>query len=214
MDIFWIILSITAAYMLGAFPTAVWYGMRFHKTDVRQHGSGNAGATNTFRVLGKKAGSIVLLLDILKGAIATSFAHILVDIAAIPASQLVTFQLILGIAAVLGHIFPVYLRFKGGKGVATLLGMVLAIHPAVALICIGIFLLMLIITKYVSLSSMIAALSFPFLLLLPPFHTGNTLLLVFGFTMFALLVITHRKNIKRLMDGSESRTYLFSQKTE
>jgi len=213
MNIIWIVLSVVAAYLIGAIPTAVWYGLRFHAVDIRQHGSGNAGATNTFRVLGKKAGSIVLFFDILKGAFATSLAHLLAYAAVIPASQqLVSFQLILGITAVLGHIFSVYLNFKGGKGVATLLGMVLAIHPLVALICIGIFLIVLITTKYVSLSSIVATLSFPFLLLLPPFKTGNALLLVFGFTMFALLVITHRKNIKRLLEGNENRTYLFSQK--
>ncbi len=214
MNIIWIILSVLAAYLIGAIPTAVWYGLRFYRVDVRHHGSGNAGATNTFRVLGKKAGSVVLFLDILKGATATSLAHLLVIGGAIPASHLVSFQLILGIAAVLGHIFPVYLNFKGGKGVAALLGMVLAIHPFVALLCIAIFLLVLIITKYVSLSSMLAALSFPFLLLLPPFRTGSPLLLIFGFTMFALLVITHRKNIRRLIAGNESRTYLFAQKTD
>lgn len=214
MNILWIVLSIFAAYLIGAFPTAVWYGLRFYSVDVRQHGSGNTGATNTFRVLGKKAGSIVLFLDILKGATATSFAHLLVDLTVIPSSQLITFQLILGITAILGHIFPVYLNFKGGKGVATMLGMVLAIHPLVALICIGVFLIVLVTTKYVSLSSMLAALSFPFLLLLPPFKTDNPLLLTFGFTMFALLVITHRKNIKRLLEGNENRTYLFSQKTD
>jgi glycerol-3-phosphate acyltransferase PlsY len=203
---------VITAYLIGAIPTAVWYGLRFYEVDVRQHGSGNAGATNTFRVLGKKAGSIVLFLDVLKGATATSLAHVLVDVSIIPASQLVPFQLILGMAAVLGHIFPVYLNFKGGKGVATLLGMVLAIHPLVALLCILIFLLVLITTKYVSLSSMLAALSFPFLLLLPPFKTGSPVLLIFGFTMFALLLITHRKNIRRLLGGNENRTYLFSQK--
>lgn len=214
MNIIWIGLSVVVAYLIGAIPMAVWYGQRFYGVDVRQHGSGNAGATNTFRVLGKKAGSIVLFLDVLKGAIATSLAHILVNAGVIAASQLVSFQLILGMAAVLGHIFPVYLNFKGGKGVAALLGMVLAIHPFVALLCIAIFLLVLIITKYVSLSSMLAALSFPFLLLLPPFKTGSPVLLIFGFTMFTLLLITHRKNIRRLIEGNENRTYLFSQKTE
>ncbi|MEQ9440766.1 MAG: glycerol-3-phosphate 1-O-acyltransferase PlsY [Cyclobacteriaceae bacterium] len=204
--------AILFAYLLGSIPTAVLYSKRVHGIDVRQHGSGNAGATNTFRVLGKRAGTIVLMIDMLKGAIAASQAHALFRLHAIPADRLIEFQLLLGIVAIVGHIFPIYTRFKGGKGVATLLGMMLAIQPLVALLCVVIFLGILISTKYVSLGSLLATLSFPLLLLLRPFRTGEPLLIAFGFVMFTLLAITHQKNIRRLLNGNESRTYLFVKK--
>mgnify|MGYP001795349795 CR=1 FL=1 len=127
MTIVYIGCAILLAYLLGSIPSAVWYGQRMYGIDVRQYGSGNAGATNTFRVLGKRAGIIVLLLDMLKGAAATSLARVLLQQDIIPADRLVEFQLLLGIVAVAGHIFPVFTKFDGGKGVATLSGMVLII---------------------------------------------------------------------------------------
>ena len=212
MTIIFIICAVLLAYLLGAIPTAVLYSTRVHGIDVRQHGSGNAGATNTFRVLGKRAGTIVLMIDMLKGATAASLAHVLFRVQAIPADRLIEFQLLLGIVAIIGHVFPVYTKFKGGKGVATLLGMMLAIQPVVALLCVVIFLVILIATKYVSLGSLLATLSFPLLLLLRPFRTGEPLLITFGFVMFTLLVITHQKNIRRILNGNENRTYLFAKK--
>lgn len=212
MTFFFIGCAVLLAYLLGSIPTAVLYGRRVHEIDIRQYGSGNAGATNTFRVLGKRAGTIVLMIDILKGALAASLAHLLFRLGAIPADRLIEFQLLLGIVAILGHVFPVFTRFKGGKGVATLLGMMLAIHPVVALLCVVIFLIILIVTKYVSLGSLLATLSFPVLLLLRPFRTGEPLLVAFGFVMFTLLAITHQKNIRRLLNGNENRTYLFVRK--
>ncbi|MEM9830873.1 MAG: glycerol-3-phosphate 1-O-acyltransferase PlsY [Bacteroidota bacterium] len=212
MTIFYIGCAIILAYLLGSIPSAVWYGQRMYGIDVRQQGSGNAGATNTFRVLGKRAGIIVLLLDMLKGAAATSLARVLLQYDIILADRLVEFQLLLGIVAVVGHIFPVFTNFDGGKGVATLSGMVLIIQPVVALLCTLVFLTILISTKYVSLGSLLAALSFPLLLLLRPFRTGEPLLVAFGFAMFILLVVTHQKNIRRLLNGDENRTYLFVKK--
>jgi glycerol-3-phosphate acyltransferase PlsY len=212
MTIFYIGCAVLLAYLLGSIPTAVWYGKQVHNTDVREYGSGNAGATNTFRVLGKRAGVIVLMIDMLKGATAASLAHALLRLEAIPNDRLIEFQLLLGIVAVLGHIFPVFTNFNGGKGVATLLGMMLAIQPVVALLCIVVFLIILISTKYVSLGSLLGALSFPLLLLLRPFRTGEPLLIAFGFLMFVLLAITHQKNIRRLLNGDENRTYLFAKK--
>jgi len=212
MTIIYIGFAVLLAYLLGSIPTAVWYGKRVHDTDIREYGSGNAGATNTFRVLGKRAGIIVLMIDMLKGATAASMAHALLRLEAIPTDRLIEFQLLLGIVAVLGHIFPIFTNFDGGKGVATLLGMMLAIQPVVALLCIVIFLIILISTKYVSLGSLLGALSFPLLLLLRPFRTGEPLLVAFGFVMFALLAITHQKNIRRILNGDENRTYLFAKK--
>jgi glycerol-3-phosphate acyltransferase PlsY len=212
MQILWIILALIVAYVLGSTPTAVWYGLRFHGVDVRKHGSGNAGATNTFRVLGKRAGSIVMLVDILKGLTATMLAFALIELGAIEKGQLVEYKLLLGVIAVVGHVFPFYTRFKGGKGVATLLGMVVSIEPLVALSCIIIFLVVLSLSKYVSLSSLLATLAFPLLLLVPPFKTDEPILIIFGFLMFVVLAITHKKNIRRLLNGDESRTYLWAKK--
>lgn len=198
-------LILMAAYLIGAIPTAVWVGKSFYGIDVRQHGSGNAGATNTFRVLGKKPGAFVMAVDIFKGWAATSLAHVLVIWGLIEADQLILFKIILGVLAVVGHIFPVYAGFKGGKGVATLMGMVLSIHLPAALICLGIFLVVLLLFKYVSLGSMIAAIAFPLLLLLPRFHPEEPLLIVFGFLLSAMVVLTHKKNIGRLLQGQESK---------
>lgn len=194
------------AYLIGSVCTAVWLGKAYYGIDIRKHGSGNSGATNTFRVLGKKPGTIVMLIDIFKGWAATSLAGLLVIFNAIPVESLILFQLLFGALAVVGHIFPVYERFKGGKGVATLLGMMLAIQPEVALVCMVIFVIVLFTSRYVSLGSMIAALAFPMLLLLHPrFHPENPILIVFGFILFAVVVLTHRKNINRLIAGEESK---------
>jgi acyl phosphate:glycerol-3-phosphate acyltransferase len=205
MDILIIAFFLLTAYLIGAIPTAVWVGKTFYGIDVRQHGSGNAGATNTFRVLGKKPGAFVMTVDIFKGWAATSLAYFLVPAGAIEADQLVLFKIIMGVLAVAGHIFPVYVGFKGGKGVATLMGMVLAIHLEAALICLAIFIVVLLISKYVSLGSMMAAIAFPLLLLLPRFHPDEPLLIVFGFLLSLMVVLTHKKNINRLLQGQESK---------
>ncbi len=205
MDFLLIAVLAVVAYLIGSICSAVWLGKAYYGIDIRKHGSGNSGATNTFRVLGKKPGTIVMLIDIFKGWAATSLAGLLVIFEAIPVHNLVVFQLLFGGLAVLGHIFPVYERFKGGKGVATLLGMMLAIQPEVALVCMVIFIIVLFTSRYVSLGSMIAALAFPILLLLPRFHPENPILIIFGFILFAVVVLTHRKNINRLIAGEESK---------
>ncbi|WP_026463333.1 glycerol-3-phosphate 1-O-acyltransferase PlsY [Adhaeribacter aquaticus] len=205
MDILIKVGFLLAAYLIGAIPTAVWVGRAFFGIDVRDYGSGNAGATNTFRVLGKKPGSFVMLFDIFKGWAATSLANYLLLLNLIPAENLIQYKLIMGVLAVLGHVFPVYVGFKGGKGVATLMGMVLAIHTPAALICLGIFIVVLLISRYVSLGSMIAAISFPLLLLMPRFHPDEPLLIIFGFLLSAMVVLTHKKNINRLLHGQESK---------
>ncbi|WP_439880438.1 glycerol-3-phosphate 1-O-acyltransferase PlsY [Pontibacter sp. MBLB2868] len=205
MDILLTAILFVAAYLIGSISTAVWLGKAYYGIDIRQHGSGNSGATNTFRVLGKKPGTAVMLIDIFKGWVATSLAGLLVIFNVISADNLVYFQLIMGALAVVGHIFPVYEHFKGGKGVATLLGMMLAIQTEVALMCMVIFVIVLFTSRYVSLGSMIAALAFPILLLLPRFHPDNPILIIFGFILFAVVVLTHRKNINRLIAGEESK---------
>ena len=205
MNVTLTLVFVIIAYLLGSLPTAVWLGEAYFGVDIRQHGSGNAGATNTFRVLGKKAGTIVMLVDILKGWTATSLANILYLSDFINGEQLFYYQLMLGVVAVVGHVFPVYVKFKGGKGVATLLGMVLAIQTEVALVCALVFLIVLVISKYVSLGSMLASLAFPLLLMLPIFKPNDPALIIFGFAIFAVVVLTHQKNIRRLLKGEESK---------
>jgi acyl phosphate:glycerol-3-phosphate acyltransferase len=210
MNIFIVIICAIGAYLIGSIPTAVWYARRFHKLEIKEHGSGNAGATNTFRVLGARSGLIVLMIDILKGWLATRLANVPVWFDAIPENQLTMYKLIFGIIAVLGHIYPVYENFKGGKGVATLLGMVLAIQLNVALACFLVFVVVFSFSKYVSLGSMLAAIAYPILLytkVVPP-HTNPQLMTGFGIVMALLVIYTHRKNVTRLLKGEENKTYL------
>jgi len=209
MDILTVGIAACLAYFLGSIPTAVWFGKAFYNTDVREHGSGNPGATNTFRVLGKRAGTIVMLADIAKGMLATSIAIPMLNMGYIEESSLVTLKLILGIVAVTGHIFSIFINFKGGKGVATLLGMMIAIHYEVALVCIVVFLVTLLLSKYVSLASIIGTLAFPGLLVfVPRFKSSEPLLIIFGFFLFIVIVWTHHKNIRRIIEGEENKTYL------
>lgn len=209
MNVLLIIATTVLAYLLGSIPTAVWYGQGFFGIDIRRYGSGNAGATNTFRVLGKRAGTVVMLVDVLKGYTAAILATLLWHLDVINYNEILTFKLVFGVVAVIGHLYPVFADFKGGKGVASLLGMILAIHPEMAAVCIGIFLLVVIASQYVSLGSIMAALSFPVLLLLRIFgEKENPLLIAFGFLIFLMVVLTHQKNIGRLLRGEESRTVL------
>ena len=202
---------IISAYLLGSIPTAVWVGKGFYGIDIRDHGSKNAGATNTIRVLGWKAGLPVMVIDILKGFAAVTLIRFVQPLAP-GTDQFVNFQLILGGAAVIGHIFPVFARFRGGKGVATLFGMALAISPFSTLVCAGVFILTLFLTKYVSLSSILAGFTFP-LAVIVIFHTSVTSMVVFSIAVSVLLVITHQKNIGRLLRREESKaTFLFTKK--
>lgn len=200
------------AYLLGSIPTAIWYGEAYFGIDVRKHGSGNAGATNTFRVLGKRAGTVVLLIDALKGWIATSLALMLYYGHLIEWDDCQQLKLVFGFAAVIGHIFPVFSDFKGGKGVATLLGMVMSVHPEAALVCMVIFFVVFLSFNYVSLGAIVASFAFPILLLLKTFGKENDLVIVFGFLLFIMIVVTHRKNIVRLLRGQENRIYLRKRK--
>ncbi|HRF16168.1 MAG TPA: glycerol-3-phosphate 1-O-acyltransferase PlsY [Bacteroidia bacterium] len=199
-----------AAYLLGSIPSAVWIGKLFFNTDVREYGSGNAGATNTFRVLGPKAGVPVLLMDIAKGWMAVQLATYFGEY--MPATQqFINFKLTLGVAALLGHIFPVFAGFRGGKGVATLLGILWGVNPPAAVICMGVFLLFFLTTGYVSLGSMAAAVSFPFIVMWWLNETVTSMN-VFAIAVPILVLVTHQKNIERLLKKTESRVYLFRRK--
>lgn len=208
------ITAVLAAYLFGSIPSAVWIGQAFYGIDVREYGSGNAGATNTLRVLGTKAGIIVMILDILKGYTATNLAYFIGMSITGPqhSIQFVNYQLALGITAVMGHLFPVFAGFRGGKGIATLFGMVLAVHFNAALFCVGVFILVLMISKYVSLSSILAGFSFP-LSIIFVFHSPLRSVVLYGMCICVLILITHQKNIERLLKGKESKINLFKNKT-
>jgi len=197
------ILFILLAYLIGSIPTALLISKSFFGIDIREYGSGNAGATNTFRVLGAKWGSFVMVGDVLKGVIATSL-YILVPYYVHNEWDRTNLMVGLGLAAVLGHIFPIWADFRGGKGVATLFGMILAIQPLVAVCCVGVFLIVLYLTRFVSLSSILASVAFAVLILFI-FNEKEPLYRAFAIAVALLVILTHQKNISRLLRGSESK---------
>ncbi|HTN21092.1 MAG TPA: glycerol-3-phosphate 1-O-acyltransferase PlsY [Pelobium sp.] len=205
--------ALLLAYLFGSIPTAVWIGQAFYGIDVREYGSGNAGATNTFRVLGKKAGIPVMILDILKGWTATNLVSFIGLSVTGPAHsiQFVNYQLALGIVAVMGHLFPVFAGFRGGKGIATLFGMILAVHLPSALICVLVFLVVLLVTKYVSLSSIAAGFTFTFSVIFI-YQVSVKAIVIYGMCICILILVTHQKNVERLLRGKESKVNLFKKK--
>lgn len=196
------ICMLLVSYLLGSISFSILAGHLLKGIDVREHGSGNAGATNTFRVLGKKAGITVLILDVLKGFLAVNLVWF-TDYH--PNTEMyINIQLALGIAAVLGHVFPVYVGFRGGKGVATLLGFMIAVFPQAAIISIAVFLITLLFTKYVSLGSIVAGLFFPF----GVYFLSQTVLptmMIFAIFVPVVLITTHQRNIERLIRGEENK---------
>ncbi len=198
------------AYLLGSIPSAVWIGRHFYGIDVREHGSHNAGATNTLRVLGRRAALPVFLLDVLKGFAAVMLSHL--SSYAVGSDAMFNLKVALVAAAVIGHILPIFAGFKGGKGVATLAGATLGVYPAAVLLCLLVFIIILATTHYVSLGSMSAGVAFP-IFVIGLFGERSTTLIVFSCVIALLLLFTHRKNIKRLLNGTESKIYLSQKKT-
>jgi glycerol-3-phosphate acyltransferase PlsY len=198
------------AYLLGSIPTAVWLGRSKYGIDVREHGSKNAGATNTFRVLGKKPGIVVLLIDILKGALAVLFPLFLMREGGDGLSFWSTdrLQIIAAIAAVIGHMLPVFAGFKGGKGVATSLGVIFGILPLAAVICLGVFVVIFIASKYVSLGAICAAFCFPFMVFF--IQPERQEMFFFSILLAAAVIWAHKKNIQRLRKGEENKMNLFA----
>lgn len=202
-----IIFLLTLAYLLGSIPTAVWVSKRIYGLDIREHGSGNAGATNTFRILGKKAGIGVMIVDMLKGFVAVKLSFL--SHYSIDSEQIINLQVGLGLCSVVGHIFPIWAGFRGGKGIATLFGMILGIHPIVAVSLVAVFLLMLFLTRYVSLSSMAASIAFPLLILFIFKEQAQEMSYkLFAIATACMVVLTHHKNIGRLIAGNESKVQL------
>jgi acyl phosphate:glycerol-3-phosphate acyltransferase len=212
MNILDAVLAALLAYLLGSIPSAVWIGKRFHNIDVREHGSGNAGTTNTIRVLGWTTGIPVLLIDIAKGWLA-SMLPVFFHLASSGSALMTNLQLITGIIAIIGHIFPVFAGFRGGKGVATVFGVFLALQPLLTICVMGVFLTVLFTTGIVSVSSMSAGVSFPVLLLVF-FDTPSMLFKIFAIIVGAALLVTHRENIRRIWRGEEKKLLKFGKKNK
>jgi glycerol-3-phosphate acyltransferase PlsY len=196
-------LLIIIAYLIGSIPTALMISRHFFGIDIRDYGSGNMGATNTFRVLGSRFGTFVMVCDILKGMWAVSLFVFLPHYLSNELDR-TNLMIGLGLAAVLGHIFPVFAQFKGGKGVATLLGMIIALQPVVAVCCVGVFLVVLYFTRYVSLSSILGAIMLP-ISVLWIWNEHEVMYRVFALLVAFMVVLTHQKNIGRILRGVESR---------
>ncbi len=198
-----ILIVVLVAYLLGSIPSSVWIGKIFYGIDVREHGSGNAGTTNTIRVLGYKAGIPVFIIDALKGWFAVFLTKIVFGY--FPSVEMPEYMsLIAAVAVVIGHIFPVFAGFRGGKGVATLLGVGFGLIPIPALIALGIFMVVLLCFGYVSLASITAAVTLPFItyfFVMP----DKILFLLLTIAVAIFIPITHRQNIKRLLNGTENK---------
>lgn len=194
------IVALILAYLLGSIPSALWIGKVFYKTDIREHGSGNLGGTNTFRTLGKTAGLIVSTMDILKGtaAVLLAFTPLFSDIAVHP--------LVLGILAVVGHMYPIFANFRGGKAVATSAGILLGYHWPIFAVMIVVFFLVLKLTKMVSLTSMTAAILSVIYVLTYHFVFENDIVFVAViFVLASFIIYRHRANVKRILDGTEPK---------
>lgn len=194
---------IVVAYLIGSIPTALIISRKFFGIDIRDYGSGNMGATNTYRVLGSRYGTMVMVFDILKGILAASLFTFIPFYYDHEVAR-INFMIGLGLAAVIGHMFPLFAGFRGGKGVATLFGMILTLQPVIAATCVGVFLMVLYLTRYVSLSSILSAIMLP-ICVLWIWNENEVMYRVFALLVAFLVILTHQKNIGRLLRGVESR---------
>ena len=203
------------AYLLGSIPSAVWIGKKYYGVDIREHGSKNAGTTNMLRVLGRRAAIPVFVLDFFKGFAAVSLLSLMRYDPEITSAWLINLKILAVFAAVLGHIFPIFADFKGGKGVATLVGAVTGIYPQIILLCFCVWALVFMISHYVSLASMTAGCCFPLFVIIYSSsewarnHDISFTFILFAFAVAGLLIWSHRKNIERLKAGTESKIYIW-----
>lgn len=204
-DMIVLVIALVGAYLLGSIPSSVWLGQWLKGIDLRQHGSGNAGATNAFRVLGKPIGTAVLVMDMMKGFLAVNLSHLQDEI--LPGSEAwMILRIAMGMLAVTGHIFPLFAGFKGGKGVATMAGVGLAIHPFAALAAMGVYLLVFLIFKISALGSLTAVLSYP-VWMIWVFRSEFYAAWVFSILTVILVLVTHRSNIQRLIRREEKSPF-------
>lgn len=212
-----LIVVLVLSYIVGSIPGSLWSSKLLYGIDVREYGSGNAGATNTFRVVGWQAGVVATIVDMGKGAFAAGLLPLWTPFGPFPtfgmtAEQGVIVALLCGLAAVTGHMFPIFARFQGGKGVNTAAGILLALTPITTLLTMAVFAAVLLSSRYVSLASITAAVAFPSLVAVRKYLFGADLsvsLLVFGILVAAAIIIAHQSNIGRLLQGNENRVSSF-----
>ena len=204
-----VVLIIVLAYLIGSIPTALWIGRSTHGVDVREHGSKNAGATNTFRILGRKCGWIVLTIDVLKGLVASSLPLIFAE--DYSKNELLLFQISTSLVCIIGHIFPVFAQFRGGKGVASALGIIIGLNPVSACISVVIFFVVFLVSRYVSLGAIITSITYPFVSFFIVKEESG-LMIIFTTLLGLLVVLAHWKNIRRLMNGAESKMNLLNRR--
>jgi glycerol-3-phosphate acyltransferase PlsY len=205
-----IIPGFVIAYLLGSVPTAVWVGKWFYGVDIRNEGSGNAGATNTIRVLGIKAGIPVIIVDVLKGYLAVYLMQYFIPDTWSDEIR-IYMQILAGIIAVIGHALPVFAGFRGGKGVGTLFGVGIALYPIAVWFPVIVFVVVLLLTGFVSLASMLGALIFPVVVIFI-INQENFGLIVLSVVVALFVLWTHRKNMKRLLKGEENRFRIWKKK--
>jgi glycerol-3-phosphate acyltransferase PlsY len=189
------------SYLAGSFPTSIIVSRLIKGIDIRDHGSGNAGATNVYRIVGWKAALIVVVVDVGKGVLATVLISQL-RIGGIPDIAPSLFRIFAGVSAIIGHSYPIFAGFRGGKGVATGAGMVMGLYPLIFLICLGVFVIIVIFTGTVSLASMMAAITLPVSVYLLQGNTDKPLL-IFSLVIPFFIIYTHRENVSRLIKGEE-----------
>jgi len=211
MNILLLVTGAIVAYLLGSIPSSVWIGRAFFKTDIREHGSGNAGATNALRTLGWKAGVFVLAFDVLKGALAVLLSDYFAP-ENFTNLQVVHYNVICAAMAVTGHVYPIFAGFKGGKGVATLTGILIALLPCETGVACIVFIIVVLLSGYVSLSSIITALCYPFIVFFLPeifssLRAAELSEIIFSGAVAVFIPITHLKNIKRLLKGEEKKLF-------
>lgn len=207
IEIICIIVGLVLSYLIGSMSPSIWIGKIFYNVDVRTKGSKNAGSTNTIRVLGPKPGIIVFIIDVFKGCLALYLSNLFVE-AFLVDSGLELFNIASAAAVVLGHVFPIYENFKGGKGVATMLGVLIYLYTNIFLILLAIFIVVFIIWRYISLGSITAAICFPITYYIVSTYFSENfdmVLFIFAVVVAIFIVITHRKNISRLMKGEEKK---------
>lgn len=209
-----VIALLITAYVLGSISSAVWIGKRYYGIDIREHGSKNAGATNMLRVLGRRAAIPVFIIDFLKGFIAVNLMSLMRYDESISETWLINLKIVTVFVAVIGHIFPIFASFKGGKGVATLVGAITGIQPVIALCCLAVWAVVFLVFHYVSLASIVAGCTYPVFVAIFTRNVycrhGETPIsfIIFAVVVAVMLLWTHRNNIGRMLDGSEPKLHV------
>ena len=213
-----VFLLLIVAYLLGSIPSAVWIGRHYFGVDIREHGSKNAGATNMLRVLGLRAALPGVVIDFMKGFVAVTLMGMVRLNPEISQAWVINLKIVAVVASVIGHIFPIFAGFRGGKGVSTLIGAVTAVQPNLAFLCFAVWVVVFVFTHYVSLASIVAGCCFPVFVVIFSTTLYNRygdfswIFIIFSLSVALMLLWTHRANIARLRRGEESKIHLWKKK--